>query len=70
MKGFFYRNLKAPITDEADRILQAVGFEEEIRKVVSLLPSGILLASVSRVMVLMFFYRKSTDNVIFGDAGD
>ena len=69
MKGFFYRNLKAPITDEADRIL-AVGFEEEIRKVVSLLPSGILLASASRVMLVMFFYRKSTDNVIFGDAGD
>ena len=69
MKGFFYRNLKAPITDEVDRIL-AVGFEEEIRKVVSLLPSGILLASVSRVMVLMFFYRKSKDNVIFGDAGE
>ncbi|KAK7691387.1 ATP-dependent RNA helicase [Cerrena zonata] len=37
-KGFVYRNLKALIIDEADRILE-VGFEEEVKKIVSLLPS-------------------------------
>ncbi|KAI0034922.1 DEAD-domain-containing protein [Vararia minispora EC-137] len=36
-KGFVYRNLKALIIDEADRILE-VGFEEQMKKIVALLP--------------------------------
>ncbi|KAI0073567.1 DEAD-domain-containing protein [Panus rudis PR-1116 ss-1] len=37
-KGFVYRNLRALVIDEADRILE-VGFEEEVKKIVSILPS-------------------------------
>ncbi|KAI0071157.1 DEAD-domain-containing protein [Panus rudis PR-1116 ss-1] len=37
-KGFIYRNLRALVIDEADRILE-VGFEEEIKKIISLLPA-------------------------------
>merc|ERR1712225_218588 len=36
-KGFIFKNLKALIIDEADRILE-VGFEEEMRKIVRILP--------------------------------
>ncbi|RXW17900.1 hypothetical protein EST38_g7956 [Candolleomyces aberdarensis] len=38
-KGFVYRNLKALVIDEADRILE-IGFEEEMKRIISLLPSG------------------------------
>ena len=38
-KGFVFKNLKALVIDEADRILE-IGFEEEMRKVVRLLPNG------------------------------
>jgi ATP-dependent RNA helicase DDX18/HAS1 len=34
-----YRNLKALVIDEADRIME-VGFEEEMKKIVSILPNG------------------------------
>ncbi|KAF8226078.1 DEAD-domain-containing protein [Tricholoma matsutake] len=37
-KGFVYRNLKALVIDEADRILD-VGFEEEMKKIISILPN-------------------------------
>ncbi|KAL4068333.1 P-loop containing nucleoside triphosphate hydrolase protein [Scleroderma yunnanense] len=37
-KGFVFRNLKALVIDEADRILEA-GFEEEMKKIVDILPS-------------------------------
>ncbi|KAJ8507529.1 hypothetical protein ONZ45_g10109 [Pleurotus djamor] len=37
-KGFVYRNLKALVIDEADRILE-VGFEEEMKKIISYLPN-------------------------------
>ncbi|KAG6911762.1 hypothetical protein DXG01_000008 [Tephrocybe rancida] len=37
-KGFVYRNLKALIIDEADRILE-VGFEEEMKKIIKILPN-------------------------------
>lgn len=36
-QGFIYKNLKALVIDEADRILE-VGFEDEMRKIVSILP--------------------------------
>jgi ATP-dependent RNA helicase DDX18/HAS1 len=38
-KGFVFRNLKALIIDEADRILE-IGFEEEMKKIISILPNG------------------------------
>lgn len=37
-KGFVYRNLKALVIDEADRILE-IGFEEEMKKIISILPN-------------------------------
>ncbi|KAF5384710.1 hypothetical protein D9757_006193 [Collybiopsis confluens] len=37
-KGFIFRNLKALIIDEADRILE-IGFEEQMKKIISILPS-------------------------------
>ena len=36
-KGFIYKNVKALIIDEADRILE-VGFEDEMRQIVKILP--------------------------------
>ena len=41
-KNFLYKNLQCLIIDEADRILD-VGFEEEMKKIVRLLPSKSLL---------------------------
>lgn len=38
-KGFVFKNLKALIIDEADRILE-IGFEEEMRKIMKILPRG------------------------------
>lgn len=37
-KGFVYRNLKALIIDEADRILE-IGFEDEMRQIIKILPN-------------------------------
>ncbi|KAL4207407.1 ATP-dependent RNA helicase HAS1 [Rhizopus microsporus] len=37
-RGFVYKNLKALIIDEADRILE-IGFEDEMRQIVNILPS-------------------------------
>ncbi|TFK84395.1 DEAD-domain-containing protein [Polyporus arcularius HHB13444] len=37
-KGFVFRNLRSLVIDEADRILE-VGFEEEVKRIVSILPS-------------------------------
>ncbi|KAF8640965.1 hypothetical protein AX17_000611 [Amanita inopinata Kibby_2008] len=37
-KGFIFRNLKALVIDEADRILE-IGFEEEMKKIISVLPN-------------------------------
>ena len=37
-KGFVFRNLKALVIDEADRILE-IGFEEEMRKIINILPN-------------------------------
>jgi ATP-dependent RNA helicase DDX18/HAS1 len=38
-KGFVFRNLKALVIDEADRILE-IGFEEEMQKIMRILPHG------------------------------
>jgi ATP-dependent RNA helicase DDX18/HAS1 len=38
-KGFNWENLKSLVIDEADRILE-VGFEEELREIVGMLPKG------------------------------
>lgn len=38
-KGFVFKNLKALVIDEADRILD-IGFEDEMRQIVKILPNG------------------------------
>jgi len=38
-KGFVFKNLKALIIDEADRILE-IGFEDEMRQIVKILPNA------------------------------
>jgi len=38
-KGFVYKNLQCLVIDEADRILE-VGFEDELRSIMKLLPKG------------------------------
>ena len=43
--GFMFKNLQCLIIDEADRILE-VGFEEELKQIIKLLPSTYLLLSV------------------------
>jgi ATP-dependent RNA helicase DDX18/HAS1 len=45
-KGFVFRNLKALVIDEADRILE-IGFEEEMKRIISLLPNGAFHRSLS-----------------------
>ena len=49
-KDFVYKNLQCLIVDEADRILD-VGFEEEMKKIIKLLPSK-----------LNFFFKFSISN--------
>ena len=39
-KGFVFRNLRALVIDEADRILE-IGFEEEMKRIISILPNGV-----------------------------
>ena len=41
-KGFVFRNLKALVIDEADRILE-IGFEEEMKRIICILPNGVTL---------------------------
>jgi superfamily II DNA/RNA helicase len=44
-KGFVFRNLRALVIDEADRILE-IGFEEEMKRIISILPNGVSLVVV------------------------
>lgn len=57
-KGFVFKNLKALVIDEADRILE-IGFEEEMKQIIKLLPSGKSLYwfQDSRLMII-YFYQK------------
>lgn len=61
-KGFVFKNLKALVIDEADRILE-IGFEEEMKQIIKLLPSGKSLYCFqdSRHM-LIYCIRKSSIN--------
>ena len=40
--GFHFKNLKALVVDEADRILE-IGFEEEMKNIIKLLPSKCII---------------------------
>jgi ATP-dependent RNA helicase DDX18/HAS1 len=41
---FLYKNLQCLVIDEADRILD-IGFEEELKQIINLLPSKIFMKS-------------------------
>ena len=43
-----FRNLKALVIDEADRILE-IGFEDEMKKIIAILPKGQFTAFVRPV---------------------
>ncbi len=48
--AFMYKNLQCLIIDEADRILD-IGFEEEMKQIIKLLPSECLSRSIMAVLV-------------------
>jgi len=54
-----FRNLKALIIDEADRILE-IGFEEDMQKIIRILPNGISQRRLSTNL------RKSSIYALFG----
>ena len=51
-KDFLYKNLQCLIIDEADRILD-VGFEEEMKRIVKLLPSKNCLSNGCKIVLLI-----------------
>ena len=55
-KDFVYKNLQCLIIDEADRILD-VGFEEEMKKIIKLLPSELILKKFSYQLTYIFFCK-------------
>ena len=81
-QGFVFKNLKALIIDEADRILE-IGFEEEMRKIIRLLPQGgsafltldghaavsspIVVTAADFVLILVCLHRESPDDALLGD---
>lgn len=63
-KGFVFKNLKALVIDEADRILE-IGFEEEMKQIIKLLPSGkSLYWFLDSRLMLIYFIRKSSINAL------
>jgi len=61
-KGFVYRNLKALVIDEADRILE-IGFEEQMKKIIEILPKG-ASSLVQGIHADLCTSRKSSVNAI------
>ncbi len=57
-KGFVFKNLKALVIDEADRILE-IGFEEEMKQIIKLLPSGKSAPESCLVASHLFLPRQS-----------
>jgi ATP-dependent RNA helicase DDX18/HAS1 len=66
-KDFLFKNLQCLIIDEADRILD-VGFEEELKRIVKLLPSKLFknysIGKLYQCPDLINFYRKTANYVI------
>jgi len=62
---FLYKNLQCLIIDEADRILD-IGFEEEIKQIINLLPSKLLhyFLKLIRIFYNINIFRTETDNAI------
>lgn len=56
-----FKNLKALVIDEADRILE-IGFEEEMKQIIKLLPAG---ASGSGSLLLPHYFTCAPPSLIF-----
>lgn len=66
-KGFVFRNLKALVIDEADRILE-VGFEEEMKKIIAILPNGmhnVCWKKISGVFMTFYFILENRQSMLF-----
>lgn len=64
-RGFVFRNLKALVIDEADRILE-IGFEEEMKKIIGILPNGqsLVLSDVPSKSLHAFF-QEDRQSMLF-----
>lgn len=64
---FLYKNLQCLIIDEADRILD-IGFEEEIKQIINLLPSKVFIIKYWFLFIYHNFnqnaFRAETNNAI------
>jgi ATP-dependent RNA helicase DDX18/HAS1 len=59
-KGFVFKNLKALVIDEADRILE-IGFEEEMKQIIKILPKGLHhFIPIFFFFSLSFYFRFSS----------
>jgi hypothetical protein len=67
-KGFVFRNLKALVIDEADRILE-IGFEEEMKRIISQLPNGMTPRTfhVSKCSTSLYFLRRPSNYALLGN---
>lgn len=63
---FLYKNLQCLVIDEADRILE-VGFEEEMKQIINLLPSKSenFIASTLQLCLLVKTFRYQSCNSLF-----
>jgi ATP-dependent RNA helicase DDX18/HAS1 len=59
-----FRNLKALVIDEADRILE-IGFEEQMKKIISILPNGGLASSIRAIHSDSFFHIENRQTMLF-----
>ncbi|KAH1983973.1 ATP-dependent RNA helicase [Aspergillus fumigatus] len=57
-QGFVFKNLKTLVIDEADRILE-VGFEDEMRQIVKILPSEEICEADKRFLLLFSFLKRN-----------
>lgn len=55
---FLYKNVQCLIIDEADRILD-IGFEEEMKQIINLLPSELSSVHLSSVQLLCLALSSS-----------
>lgn len=63
-KGFVFRNLKALIIDEADRILE-VGFEEEMKRIIAILPNGASVPEIGNRLLTVCLRTENRQSMLF-----
>ena len=63
-KGFVFRNLKALVIDEADRILE-IGFEEEMKRIIAILPNGVFFFPCIRGHINIHSRSENRQSMLF-----